>query len=143
MHTYLLQDGYWKAEGTFTDSKGESLPASGSTIVEHENDSWTVNGVITLGDDADQVIRNHYQVAPFRGRSRSTTFSSVNPKLGHLLGLFAVTEDSIISRFISEDGEYSGVETMTLEEDGSYTARGALFHRDKLENSWILRLTKE
>ncbi|NMF01239.1 hypothetical protein [Aneurinibacillus aneurinilyticus] len=53
-----------------------------------------------------------------------------------------VLEDAIISRYVSENGDYSGSESIINIDDVAYKARGFSFQGDKKLSSWSVVMTK-
>ena len=142
MHTFLLKEGHWEAKGTYRGPSGGDKTANGYTTVVHGEDVWRLEGELAIGEDGQFVIRNSYEVEPWREGGYASAWHSVNPGLGLLLGIFAVVDDAILTRFISEDGEYSGVESIRMVDTETYESRGALFRRNILASSWSITLTK-
>ena len=142
-HTFLLKEGHWEATGSYRGPSGGDKPAKGYTTIIHEDEVWRVEGELVVGDEEELVIRNNYEVEPWREGGYASAWHSVNPGLGLLLGIFAVVEDTILTRFISEDGEYSGVESIRMVDLDTYMSRGALFRRNIMASSWSVTLKKQ
>ena len=142
MHTFLLKEGHWVADGVFFGPGGVESPARGYTTVTHGEDLWKVEGELIVGEN-EMIVRNSYEVEPYREGGRSFAWHSVNPALGLLLGMFAIVDDTILTRFISEDGEYSGVEAVRMIDQDTYESRGALFRRNALASSWTVTLFRQ
>ena len=142
MHTFLFQEAEWEAEGVFLDQDGKQSEARGVTIVRHGIDEWCVEGELKTGHDGSSVIRNDYILEPWPDGNDSSPWESVNPVLGLLFGMIAVVGDTILSRFVSEDGEYSGMESLRMIDEATYENRGALFKRDHKISSWMIELKR-
>ncbi|MGD8352996.1 MAG: hypothetical protein PVJ01_02430 [Pseudomonadota bacterium] len=142
-HTFLLKEGHWEAEGVYRGPADSGRPAGGYTTVTHGEDVWRIEGELVVGEEGQLVIRNSYEIEPWRQGGYASSWHSVNPAFGLLLGMFAVVDDTILTRFISEDGEYSGVESIRMVDAGTYESRGALFKRNLLASSWFVTLTKQ
>lgn len=67
-------------------------------------------------------------------------WESFNPALGTLRGTFEIIGDSIISFYTSEDGAYSGTETLTQQDEATYYNVGVSFHNGKKMSSWTALL---
>ena len=142
MHTFLFKEAHWEAIGTYRGPVGGDRPAKGYTTVTHDEDVWNMEGKLIVGEDEQLVIRNSYEIEPWREGVHASAWHSVNPGLGLLLGIFAIAGDTILTRFISEDGEYSGVEAIRMIDPDTYESRGALFRRNLLASSWSVTLMK-
>ena len=143
MHTFLFQEAHWEAEGVYLDREGNEAPARGMTRVCHVEEEWSVEGEMLVGQDDPVVIRNVYTLEPWPGGEDSSPWESVNPELGLLFGMITVVGDTILSRFVSEDGEYSGMESLRMIDETTYENRGALFKRDRKISSWSMELKKD
>lgn len=142
MHTFILTEAHWEAMGTYRGPVGGDRPATGYFTVIHDEDIWSMEGKLIVGENEDLIIRNSYEIEPWREGGYASAWHSVNPGLGLLLGIFAIAGDTILTRFISEDGEHSGVEAIRMVDPDTYESRGALFRRNVLASSWIVTLTK-
>jgi hypothetical protein len=142
MHTFLFQEGDWEAEGTYLDQDGNETDATGITKVIHGADEWRIEGAITTGRADPSVIHNVYTLAPWPGGEDASPWESVDPVLGLLFGMIAVVGDTILSRFVSEDGEYSGMESLRMIDGITYENRGALFQRDRKVSSWKMEMRR-
>lgn len=142
MHTFLFQEADWEATGVYLDRDGGETSAAGITRVRHGIDEWYIEGEITTDQDDPPVIRNFHTLPPWPGGEDSSPWESVNPVLGLLFGMLTVVGDTILSRFVSEDGEYSGMESFRMIDSATYENRGALFKRDSKIASWSMELKK-
>jgi hypothetical protein len=142
-HTYLLQAGRWRASGSFTNENGESLAVTGESVITHGEDSWRVEGTMTLSTDQEVSFHNDYDVVPFANGGESTAWKSENPVLGTLSGNFVIIGDRILSAYQSRDGTHRGAECLWRIDDENYGGVGALFRGDQRVSSWEVRLTRE
>jgi len=142
MHTFLFQEADWEAEGEFVDQYGTGKAARGYTMVRHDVDSWSVEGKINVEGLEPGIIRNNYTIRPWMSGEKATSWQSVNPALGLFFGMIAAVNDSLLSHFVSEDGEYSGVESMRMVDAFTYESRGALFKRNRRISSWSMILER-
>ncbi|WP_092476202.1 hypothetical protein [Desulfotruncus arcticus] len=71
-----------------------------------------------------------------------TTWQSYNPALGLLIGKFMVIEDTILSTYVSEDGDYSGPESLVKISDNLYKTKGFAFKGNSKLSSWSVELIK-
>ncbi len=65
-----------------------------------------------------------YTITP--GPGDTFNFVQYHSQLGELKGTGAITQRSIFLSFLSEDGAYSGFETMERIDESHYNLRGAL-----------------
>jgi hypothetical protein len=142
MHSFLFQEGDWKSKGTYLDQDGNETAVAGTTRVRHGVDEWQVEGEMTADHGDPSVIHNIYTLAPWPGGKDASPWESVDPELGLLFGMIAVVGDTILSRFVSEDGEYSGMECLRMIDEVTYENRGALFKRDRKVSSWKMELKR-
>ena len=87
-------------------------------------------------------VENIYEIVPFERGSDSTTWRSINPDLGTLVGTFAVVGDSILSAFRTEDGSFYGTEYLKNVDPDTYANRGVLLHKGKIVSSWSATVTR-
>jgi hypothetical protein len=87
-------------------------------------------------------FHSDYEIIPFLPGRDDTTWQSLNPAMGNLLGRFIVIDDSIISFFKSEDGRFTGAEYLLKMDDTTYRNRGVLFEGDRKGSSWIAEMRK-
>lgn len=142
MHTFLFHEADWEVEGICLDQDGNEMAAKGITRVRHGTDEWNVEGEMTTGQGNPFMVRNSYTLAPWPGGEDASPWESVDPVLGLLFGMIAVVGDTILSRFVSEDGEYSGMESLRMMDNATYQNRGALFKRDRKISSWRIEMRK-
>ena len=71
-----------------------------------------------------------------------TSWKSVNPELGTLLGSFAIVEDSIISLFSSEKERF-WLGNLTQINESEYSAKGVLYNAAGKISSWSVQLIRE
>ncbi len=138
-HTFLFEEGRWKAEGFFRDARGHTVLVRGETQVFHSEERWIMEGFMEIEGEVPRRIENRYIVEPFEDRD-ITFWSSENPDLGRLRGKFTVVGDSILSCFKDEDGGYSGMEYLRFVDGNTYINRGTLLKDEELLSSWSVTL---
>lgn len=85
---------------------------------------------------------NKYTIEPI-GSGRDFTFwTSTNPALGILAGRFMIVSDTILSSYESEDGQYSGIESLIILDSETYRNRGFAFHNQNKLSSWEVELSR-
>ena len=139
-HTYILEEGTWKATGRYYDEYHNCTEISGETQIIHNNEVWILDGYMELKLDDPVKYFNKYTIQPVDPEKDYTFWSSENPALGTLLGKFMFTGDTILSSYHSEDGQYSGSESLILVDPRSYKNRGFAFHNKAKLSSWAVDL---
>ena len=94
-HTFLFLESTWTGKGTYYDQNGNPLNAIGQSEIVHLKNTWFINSSMSLSGENPVELKNDYEIMPFE--NDITSWKSVNPELGTLLGSFAIVEDSIIS----------------------------------------------
>lgn len=74
--------------------------------------------------------------------SEITNWKSYNPALGELKGIFIIVQDSIMSKYDSADGQYTGYEYLRKIDDLTYENRGFALVNNKKLSSWAVQLKK-
>ncbi len=140
-HTFLFTEGAWITRGTYYDENNNALDAEGRFEVTHNKKLWASKSVVTLSGDEPVEIRNDHEIAPFTNNVAG--WQSVNPKLGTLIGRFAVIEDTILSLYSAASGEYFGSESFTRISESEYLGKGVLYGVEGKIYSWSVRHEKE
>ncbi len=141
-HTYLLTEGIWIANGTYSDPNCGVCQVEGKTIISHQKNVWINDGIMKLLLEKPLKFSNRYEVKPFEKEKDLTTWTSYNPAIGVLNGHFMIVHDSILSKYISEDKKYSGYEFLKKIDGTTYENRGYAFQKDKKLSSWAVTLKK-
>ena len=140
-HTYIFEEGIWKASGKFYDENNNCTEVTGETEIKHKG-AWILDGYMELKLDDPIRFSNKYTIEPI-GQGKDFTFwSSVNPILGTLLGKFMIIGDTILSSYESEDGQYSGTESLTILDSETYKNRGFAFHNTIKLSTWEVDLIR-
>lgn len=141
-HTYIIEEGTWQAEGTYTDEHGNVIPARGETTIVHRINVWIHEGAITLLSEPSVEFSKRYTIKPIEGTGTITTWTSENPSLGKFKGTFVFTGNTILSASESEDGNYRGMESLTQLDEDTYQASGSLLQGTKRLSSWDMKLRR-
>ncbi len=141
-HTFLFQEGLWIASGFYFDEARRLIPLGGEARITHQEDLWLNRSSMRVILESPIEFHSDYEIIPFLPDRDYTTWRSLNPALGKLLGRFVVVDDSILSFFRSEDGQITGTEYWLKVDDATYRNRGVLFGGDKKGSSWIAELRK-
>lgn len=139
-HSYIFHSLSWRAEGTYFDENGCSYPLGGEVEIIHNEEKWSLDGFMEVGYSIPVRFTNTYKIS--RSDKRYTLdWQSYNPALGTLKGNFEVIGDCIISHYQSEDGVYSGTETLFYQDDEHYYNAGVSFCGGKKMSSWTASLS--
>lgn len=141
-HTYILEEGIWKATGRYCDESQNYIEVSGETQITHDEETWILDGFMELKLVDPITFFNNYSIDPFEPEKDYTFWSSVNPALGKLTGKFMIIGDTILSSYQSEDGQYSGSESLLLIDPKLYRNRGFAFQNKSKLSSWEVDLIK-
>lgn len=141
-HSYLLQEGNWKATGVYYDSDCNQFEVYGETSIKHFKDEWVLDGFMEVKLDNPVRFFNKYSITPLPVGKDFTEWTSQNPALGRLKGRFMIIGDTILSSYSSEKGDYSGSECLVLLANGTYHNRGFAFNGDRKLSSWEVTLER-
>lgn len=142
-HTWLFEPGLWLAHGTFSDSVGGRLDASGSSEIRHERRRWLSMGRLEVAGEPALVLENRCELEPPANFLLPLPWKADNPSLGRLRGRFIVVEEAILSAFATDDGTFGGSETMVRVDRDSYESMGYLATaEERVVSRWRMRLTR-
>lgn len=141
-HTFLTQPGYWLAEGTFYDPRGQALPITGSATVTHDEAHWLNHSEMTLQASPPVSFRNRYEIEPMEQGLEATIWETEHETLGLLIGTLVQIEDALILSYTAKGGHYSGTETLRQIDADHYQSWGVLWQGDQKISSWQARLTR-
>jgi hypothetical protein len=136
-------EGIWIAQGHYFDNSDRALPLEGMTRVTHTDKLWLNEGEMEIkAGDKPIKIYNRYEIVPFKEDRYITTWESLNPDLGSLLGRFVIVDDAIISTCCSKNGEYAGTDFLLKVSDMHYKNRGVFSKGSDKLSSWSIDLSK-
>lgn len=141
-HTYLFEQGKWKALGTYFNENGEPTDASGLVEIIHKKTGWFLEGFMELHMDNPVTFYNNYQINPFKKGMDFTQWESDNPVLGKMAGHFIVINDTIISKYQTFDQKYSGTEILLYIDKDQYQNWGFALEGDVKVSSWEVMLER-
>ena len=141
-HTFLFEEGVWRAEGTYIDGANTALRAEGTITITHAEDAWINEGSLRLLLAQPVEFQNRYEIIPFEEGKDYTTWKSQNPVIGTLIGKIVVIDDSLISVYESEDHLCAGSEYLLQVSETVYRNRGFAFKGSERISSWAVQLTK-
>lgn len=142
-HTFLFQEGAWRARGYYIDDMERILPLEGIVRITHMEDLWLNEGEteIKMGEKPIKNFNRYEIIPPEEGRNH-TTWESLNPDLGTLLGRIVIVDDTILSVCRSKGGEYAGTEFYIRLSDTHYKNRGVFLKGNDKLSSWSVDLQK-
>jgi hypothetical protein len=135
-HSYLFTEGEWEATGVLFDEEGVAAISTGGAHIHHYAECWEVES--WMGD-----FENRYTLKPFDPQTAFAAWESINPAVGILKGLFVVAGETILSRYASDDGVLSGVESLRQVSADRYESRGAAIMGGQLLSRWEMVLVKK
>lgn len=141
VHTFLFEPARWTSRGHFYDEENRELQVSGETVITHDHHLWTNDGLMRLALAPEHPIKNRYHIVPFERGAHSTFWQSDNEAMGRMIGRFTIVGDALLSQFNSEDGRYSGQETLLQIDPMTYYGRGVLFDTEQRLSAWAVTLT--
>ena len=116
-HSYIFDSLCWKAEGTYYDNVAV-FPSEAKVEIIHTGEKWSLDGFMEVEYSIPVRFTNTYEISS--SGKRHIELKSYNPALGVLRGSFEVIGDCIISHYKSEDGMYSGTETLFYKDEKHY-----------------------
>lgn len=134
-HTYFYDTLNWIAEGTYYEEDGKPLPLYGEVSIVHTEDEWTLGGFLEVRYAEPIRFTNHYNIHSTK-QDTTLLWESFNPALGILKGTFEIIGDCIISHYTSDDGIYSGTETLIYRNCAEYYNAGVSFRYGQKMSSW-------
>lgn len=133
--TYLYESGRWFAAGDYYDADDRHFALKGETELIRTDGRWTLGGFLEVQSDPPQRFQNDYVIA--QGESPCTlAWRSFNPAFGTLRGTFELVGNAIVSNYRSEDGVWSGVETMRQLSDDTCDSVGVAYQNGRRLSSW-------
>ncbi len=134
-HSYLFEEGQWEASGVLFDEEGEAAITTGGAQIIHYADRWEVESWMA-------EFENRYTLEPFSEQEAQALWRSLNPAVGILQGVFVVVGECILSRYASDDGVLTGVESLRQVAADRYESRGAASMGQKVLSRWEMTLIK-
>jgi len=142
-HTFILEEGRWKASGLFYDEFNNSFPLEAETHTVHNDEEWIHEGVMFVKSKKPLEINNRYEIIPFIKNKDFTNWVQFNPTLGIITGKFMILDNVILSNYRSETGEYTGTEVLIQIDEKTYLNKGFAFRGNEKLSSWAVKLKKQ
>ncbi len=121
-HTFLLESGRWKLEGTFIDRKSGATPVKGRTLVTWTKDDWYTMATKLSFPECDLPELT----LTYKGRldpdERRFSFILQHSAMGKIEGEGWVAPESIIQRYwVMDDKQLrTGFQTAYKQDDDRY-----------------------
>lgn len=141
-HTFLYEPGVWTLSGMFWSGDAEGIAVEGRTEISHGRDCWMLAGRMRVLAAPPVEFVNVYTIETPGRDPLASKWTSENPTLGRLHGVFAVAGPAILSIYRSEQGGYQGTEHLRQITTDQYEAYGVLLMEDRRLSSWHLTLTR-
>ncbi|HPG38005.1 MAG TPA: hypothetical protein PLP19_06625 [bacterium] len=142
-HTYILQEGIWHASGRFYDEFENCFTLEAVTQTTHTEDEWIHEGTMIIHSPQPLEISNKYEIIPLMKNNNFTNWVQFNPTLGIITGKFMILENTILSSYRSETGEYTGTEVLIQMNSEKYINRGFAFRGNERLSCWTAELHKQ
>lgn len=139
-HTYFFDSLQWNAEGTYWDENGKAFPLTGKLEIIHTETEWKLDGYMEVKFGEPSRFTNSYRIFSTE-QGTTLRWESYNPALGTLRGTFEIIGNWIISCYRSENGVYSGTETLLQKSALEYENTGVSFRDGVKMSSWTAMLT--
>ena len=142
-HTYILEEGVWKASGFYYDEFNNTFPLEAETRTVHKDEEWIHEGNMIVKSEKPIEISNKYEIIPFKKNQNFTNWVQFNLTLGIITGKFMIVDNVILSNYRSETGEYTGTEVLTQIDEKTYLNKGFAFRGNEKLSSWSAELQKQ
>ncbi|MEA5000680.1 MAG: hypothetical protein VB017_02195 [Endomicrobiaceae bacterium] len=134
-HTFFLSGMKWEAEGIYYDEKENTFNLRGESNAVRTDKEWSLDGFIEVLSDKPVRFYNKYKI--FETNKKNTLkWESLNPAIGILKGSFEIIGSKIISVYASEQGDYTGTETLIQKDEKTYDNAGVFFYKGQKISSW-------
>ena len=133
-HSYIFDSLCWKAEELTMMKMAAVFPSEAKWRLSTPG-KWSLDGFMEVEYSIPVRFTNTYEISSSEKR-HTLNWKSYNPALGVLGGSFEVIGDCIISHYKSEDGMYSGTETLFYKDEKHYYNAGVSFCNGKKMSSW-------
>ena len=137
-HTYFMPGKSWQAQGMYYDETEKEYILNGVVKVEKEID-WTLKGFMEVLFDSPVRFMNGYNIKNTPNKNL-LTWESYNPALGVLKGTFHFVGKYIVSFYVSQDGVYSGTETLIYVDESTYENVGISYKDGVKMSSWTAEI---
>lgn len=141
-HTFLFNEGKWKAKGVFFDHENNPSEVEGEAVIEHTSDKWLFHNQFNFKDKQKNPIKNTYQIDPIQETRDFTFWRSDSHEFGTLHGRFMIIGDTILSSYQSESRIYPGTESLVKISDNKYIYKGFSFGEDSKQFSWEMEFER-
>ncbi len=142
-HTYILEEGVWQTTGRYYDEYENCYQMEAETKTTHNKDEWIHEGTMIIHSPQILELSNRYEIIPMVNNKSFTNWVQFNPDLGIITGKLMIMENTILSCYRSETGEYTGTEVLIQTSPDKYTNRGFAFRGNEKLSSWSADLLRK
>ena len=142
-HTFILEEGVWKASGLFYDEGNNAFTLEAEARTVHYDEEWIHEGSMFVKSEKPLEINNRYEIIPFPKNKDFTNWVQFNPSLGIITGKFMIVDNVILSNYQSETGEYTGTEVLIQIDAKTYLNKGFALRGNTKLSSWATELQKQ
>ena len=135
-HTFLLEPGRWKLEGSWLERNQMPIPTKGRILIAWSQDNWfNLVSKLIFPDEEKEDISFQYRGRLGRGK-REYTFVLQQSILGQIEGEGWIGADTIIQRYwVLADSRRSGFETFYRINNNSYHLTSAILNGHYLNST--------
>ena len=135
-HTFLLEPGRWKLEGSWLEPNQMPIPIKGRLLIAWSQDNWfNLVSKLIFPDGEKEDISFQYRGRLGRGK-REYTFVLQQSILGQIEGEGWIGADTIIQHYsVLADSRRSGFETFYRINNNSYHLASAILNGHYLSST--------
>lgn len=142
-HTYMLEDGYWRAEGRYWDEHGLIFPFLGNSSITLIQGYTVLESRMQILAQPPIEIDYRYEIMPTSPIRATMTWTAHNTAFGYMSGLYTVVDRSILAQFKTDSGRFSGFEFFFKLNDETYESEGAIFEGRRRNAAWAVVLKRD
>jgi len=128
-HTFLLEPGRWKIQGSWLERNGMPISVKGMTLVAWNRDNWFTMAAKLIFPGSDRPEISLQYKGRLHQEERQYTFLLQHSLLGQVEGEGWIGLDTIVQRYwaMSDRQRRSGFETMhRISDDAYYLSSGVM-----------------
>ena len=130
----MLTEARWQLAGSTVDVAGNANIVVGVIAVTHGEATWIV-------EEQVNELRSRYEVTPLEAGATAAPFTGVSGLFGPMRGSYVFFDDIILLAYRSDDGRYTGLESMRRVAPERYESRGTLLLDGAHVSSWSLTMS--
>jgi hypothetical protein len=142
-HTFLLEPGRWKVEGTYYDEYRTPRQARGELAMDHFADRWQQSSQVKVADHVQPSISEQWQLDPNQvNQYGMIPWQAEHSQCGPCQGHFSILDEIILGYYQSIDERYLGSAYWQRIDAGTYEVNGSLYVEKKFFAAWSFRLSR-